>query len=295
MERFFIELVQAGVDKARLDELFPDVLGGLDMDLVRKIKLQDRLVSPAALWNIAPPMMMASNNWVVSGKKTVSRKPVIANDPHLEINRLPNVWYEMALTVGDTYAMGGTMPGAPALLVGRNPHLTWTATYTFMDATDSWIEQCREGKYFRAPDQWVPFSIRKETIRRKKKDPVTVTFYENHHGVLEGDPQEEGYYLATAWAPALSGAETFNNIVQVLDTTSVRQGMDFKPGGNVMEFCAGGHRRKHWLSDDRADAKTAPESAVFVPFPGGRRKMTGRDLKILRICRHLSTRIAGIW
>ena len=227
MERFFIELVQAGVDKARLDELFPDVLGGLDMDLVRKIKLQDRLVSPAALWNIAPPMMMASNNWVVSGEKTVSGKPVIANDPHLEINRLPNVWYEMALTVGDTYAMGGTMPGAPALLVGRNPHLAWTATYTFMDATDSWIEQCREGKYFRAPDQWVPFSIRKETIRRKKKDPVTVTFYENHHGVLEGDPQEEGYYLATAWAPALSGAETFNNIVQVLDATSVRQGMDF--------------------------------------------------------------------
>ncbi len=227
MERLFIEMVQAGVDEARLAELFADILGGLDMDLVKKIRLQERLVDPPSLWNIAPPVMMASNNWAVSGKKTASGKPVIANDPHLEINRLPNVWYEMALNIGGRYAMGGTMPGAPALLVGRTPDLAWTATYTFMDATDSWIEQCRDGKYFREPDLWEDFTRRQEVIRRKKKSPVTVTFYENVHGVLDGDPHTEGYYLSTAWAPARSGAVTFNNILQVLDAKTVRQGMDF--------------------------------------------------------------------
>ncbi len=226
MERFLIELVQAGMDEIRLNELFPDILGGLDIELIKQIKLQERLVPPTSLWNIAVPVMMASNNWAVSGKKTRSGKPVLANDPHLEVNRLPNVWYEMALKIGDTYAIGGTMPGAPALLVGRNPDLAWSATYTFMDGTDSWIEKCKEGKYFREPDKWMKFIERKEIIKRKKKDPVTVTFYENNHGVLEGNPNQEGYYIATAWAPAFSGAVTLNSIVEIIDAKTVSQGMD---------------------------------------------------------------------
>jgi len=226
MERMLIEFVQAGMDEKRLNELFPGILGGLDIDLVKKIELQQRLVAPASLWNVAAPLMMASNNWAVSGKKTASGKPILSNDPHLEVNRLPNVWYEMVLKTKDTYAMGGTMPGAPALLVGRNPDLAWSATYTFMDGTDSWIEKCKDGKYLREPDQWIPFTKREEIIKRKKKDPVKVVFYENNHGVLEGDPNRHGYYLSTAWAPAFSGAVTFDSIIKILDARTVTQGMD---------------------------------------------------------------------
>jgi penicillin G amidase len=269
MERLLIEMVQAGLDETRLKELFPGVLGGLDMDLVKKIKLRDRLVSPASLCNIAPPVMMASNNWAVSGKKTISGKPIIANDPHLEINRLPNVWYEVVLKIRDSYAVGGTMPGAPALLVGRNPDLAWSATYTFMDATDSWVEKCRNGKYFQEPDQWVAFKQRSEIIKRKKKKSATVTFYENPHGVLEGDPYEEGYYMATAWAPAVSGAVTFNNIIQLVDAKTVKQGMDLL-----------GHIETSWnfiLADREGNIgyqmsglmpKRREGISGFVPLPG---------------------------
>ncbi|MCP4690965.1 MAG: penicillin acylase family protein [Desulfobacterales bacterium] len=226
MERLFIELVQAGVDEARLNELFPGILGGLDIDLVKKVDLQERLVSPASLWNTAAPLMMASNNWAVSGKKTASGKPILSNDPHLEVNRLPNIWYEMALKTKDGYAMGGTMPGAPALLIGRNPNLAWSATYTFMDASDSWIEKCKEGMYFREPDEWRPFKERVEIIKRKKKDPVKVVFHENGHGVLEGDPNKEGCYIASAWAPAFSGAVSFDSIIAIFDAKNVAEGMD---------------------------------------------------------------------
>ena len=62
MERLLIELVQAGIDEKRLQELFPGILKELDIDLVKKIKLQERIVSPVSLWNIAAPAMMASNN-----------------------------------------------------------------------------------------------------------------------------------------------------------------------------------------------------------------------------------------
>ena len=226
MERLLIELVQAGIDRQRLDELFPGILGGLDIDLIKKIKLQERIVSPASLWNIAAPVMMASNNWAVSGQKTASGKPILANDPHLEVNRLPNVWYEIVLKTKERYAMGGTMPGVPAILVGRNPDLAWSATYTFMDSTDSWIEQCKNGNYLRQPEKWLKFSERAETIKRKKKDPVSAVFYENDHGVLEGNPYDEGYYIATAWAPSLSGAVTFNNFAKMWDAKDVKEGMD---------------------------------------------------------------------
>jgi penicillin G amidase len=226
MERLLIEFVQAGMDEKKLHELFPGILGGLDMDLVKKIKLQERIVSPASLWNIAAPIMMASNNWAVSGLKTASGKPVLANDPHLEINRLPNVWYEMVIKTKDRYTMGGTMPGVPAILVGRNPDLAWSATYTFMDSTDSWVEQCRSGKFLREPDKWIKLTEREEIIKRKKKEPVKVVFYENMHGVLEGDPQKDGYYITTAWAPSFSGAATYNTFVKIWDAKSVREGMD---------------------------------------------------------------------
>ncbi|MCK5311146.1 MAG: penicillin acylase family protein, partial [Desulfobacteraceae bacterium] len=226
IQRLFIEFVQAGMDEARLNELFPGILGGLDIDLIKKIKLAERLVSPVSLWNIAAPLMMASNNWAVSGKKTASGKPILSNDPHLEVNRLPNVWYEMVLKANDRYAMGGTMPGAPALLVGRNQNLAWSATYTFMDGTDSWIEKCKDGKYLRGPDKWIKFTQREEIIKRKKKDPVKVVFFENDHGVLEGDPYKEDCYISTAWAPAFSGAVTLDSIIKMFDANTVEKGME---------------------------------------------------------------------
>jgi len=177
MERLLIELVQAGIDEERLKELFPGILGGIDIDLIKKIKLQQRIVSPVSLWKIAAPVMMASNNWAVSGWKTASGKPILSNDPHLEVNRLPNVWYEIVLKTEDRYAIGATMPGAPAILIGRNPDLAWSVTYSFMDGIDSWIEYCREGKYWREPDRWIQFAEREEKIKRKKKDPFKVVFF----------------------------------------------------------------------------------------------------------------------
>jgi len=226
MERLFIELVQAGIDKEKLNELFPHILGEADFDLIKKINLQERIVSPTSLWNIAAPLMMASNNWAVSGKKTKSGRPILANDPHLEVNRLPNIWYEIVLKTKDRYAMGGTMPGAPALLVGRNPDLAWSATYTFMDGIDSWIEKCKHGKYLCRRDTWENFTQREEIIKRKKKDPVTIAFYENRHGILEGNPKEDGYYLTTSWAPARSGALTLDSIIKLFDANTVTRGMD---------------------------------------------------------------------
>lgn len=226
IERLLIEMVQADVSLEKLEELFPDLLGGLDIGLLKSLKLEDRIVSNPLLWGLAAPRAMASNNWVVSGSKTASGQAMLANDPHLEVNRLPNVWCEMVLQCGERWMMGGTMPGLPGVLVGRSPDLAWGATYAFVDSVDSWVEKCADGKYFREEnDSWQDFRKREEIILRKKKPSVTHVFYENELGTLEGDPFAQDHCLVTRWAPADTGAASLEGLFELWQAGSVEQGM----------------------------------------------------------------------
>ncbi|MDZ7268160.1 MAG: penicillin acylase family protein [candidate division KSB1 bacterium] len=226
IERLLIEMVQANLSLTQLEELFPGQLNGLEVELIKKVKLGHRLVPAHLVWQSGLPKMMASNNWVIAGRRTASGQPMLANDPHLEANRLPNVWYEMVLKCGTRYALGATMPGLPGILLGRSNDLAWGATYSFMDAIDSWIEHCKEGRYRRNRNDWVAFRQRREVIKRRKKAPVEVIFYENDHGVLDGDPQVEGYYLATRWSGAQTGAQTINHIIAMWSATAVEEGRE---------------------------------------------------------------------
>jgi penicillin amidase len=226
IERLFVELVQAGIGQEKLEALFPGILGGLDIDLLNKVTLNEKIVTPL-LWNKGVPRMMASNNWVIAGTKTASGHAILSNDVHLETNRLPNIWCEILLKADNAVYMGGSMPGMPGILSGRTADVAWGLTYSFIDALDSWMERCKDGQYYREEgEQWLDFQTRKEVIQRKKKDAVEVTFYENEHGVLDGDPRQEGIYLATRWAAAESGATALSGLLRMGQVKTVAEGMD---------------------------------------------------------------------
>jgi len=230
MERLLIEMVQAGVSRAHLEELFPGHLDALDPALINRVTLGERLVPEALRWSNVLPRAVASNNWVIAPQKTAGGHAILANDPHLEVNRLPNVWYEVVVELVDRFCLAATMPGLPVLLLGRTNDLAWGATYSFLDGIDSWIEDCRDGRYRRVEkdrDRWVPFRVRTEVIRRKHKPDVTVTFHENDHGVLDGDPAIPGLYLATRWASgAGTGAASLTGSFGMLTASNVATGME---------------------------------------------------------------------
>jgi penicillin amidase len=273
VERFFIELVQLGVSTEKLSELFPIDAVSLDRALIESIELQERIVPTEVIWNQALPRMMASNNWVVSGDKTSSGKPIMANDPHLEVNRLPNVWCEQSLKWPGHSIVGMGMPGLPGLVIGRTKHLAWGATYTFMDTVDSWVEDCKAGKYRKGEsgvgETWHKFTERKERIKRKKHADDTITFYENHHGVLEGDPNKVGRYLATKWVAADSGASSLMSCFKIAEAKTAEQAMDIL-GGIESAW--------NWVISDVDDniayqmsglmPKRHPEWNGFTPAPG---------------------------
>ncbi len=189
--------------------------------------LVDPIVPEALRWTTALPKSAASNNWAISPKRSALGASLFSSDPHLEVNRLPCVWYEATLNWKKDsepwYAMGATMPGTPALVIGRNPKLAWGVTYAYMDCVDSWVEDCRDAK-FRRGDDWLPFTIRKETIERKGEPPAELVFYENMHGTLRGDPNTPGYYLSTRWSNAVGvGADSLTGFANLLETTDAEQ------------------------------------------------------------------------
>jgi penicillin amidase len=268
IERLFVQMVKNGVPRELLDELFPGITGDYDEELIKKTKFNEKVVPDAVKWNVAATPLMASNSWVLSGKRTPSGSALLANDPHLEINRLPAVWYEVIIQMGEKYAYSATMPGISPLLVTRKNNLSWGATYSFMDATDSWIEQCKDGKYLK-DGEWHAFRERKEVIRRKKGEAVEMTFYENDHGVLDGNPYEEGFYLCTRWSGDRSGAETIKAGFDMWHAGNVKEGMDII-GKLEVSF--------NWtLADDQGNIgyqmsglmpKRRPGVSGFVPLPG---------------------------
>ncbi|WP_422930363.1 penicillin acylase family protein [Singulisphaera sp. PoT] len=228
IERWILECLRSGVGRVQLEELFPGHFEFLDEGLIHQLKLPEAII-PRDLWGQPLlPAAMASNNWVVAGSKTNSGSPFACNDPHLQINRLPAFWYEAVLRWKQDgeprYAVGATLPGTPGVVIGRNRDLAWTVTYGFMDCVDSWVEDCRDGKYRRG-EEWLPFRIRKETVARKRQEPVELTFYENEHGTLEGDPNEPGYYLASRWSCGEeTGASSLEGLLGILTTGTVEEG-----------------------------------------------------------------------
>lgn len=203
MERLIVEMVQAGIERRRLEELFPGHLDGADLTLLQAVRLGERVVPATLQWQGVLPTAVASNNWTVAPQRSATGHALLAGDPHLEVNRLPAVWYESVLELGERFCINASIPGLPVPAVGRTNDLAWAPTYSCMDAVDSWIEDCRDGccrRLVDGQDRWVPLSTRTETIARKGKPAVTVTFHENEHGTLDGDPVENGLRLATRWS-----------------------------------------------------------------------------------------------
>ena len=224
IERLFVQMVQKGVNKEMLNELFPDILGDYDESILKQIKLGEKIVPDAVKWNAGLAPFMASNNWVISGSRTASGDPIFANDPHMEINRLPSIWYEAAVQLNENYTHGATIPGGPSFIIGRSDELAWGITYAFMDASDSWIEKCKDGKYLK-DGVWYNFIERREVIKRKKANPIEITYYENEHGVLDGNPYNEGYYLCSKWSGDKLGASSIKSALKLGSAKSVKEGM----------------------------------------------------------------------
>ena len=148
-----------------------------------------------------------SNNWVVAGGRSVTGKPILANDPHLRLS-VPSVWYLAHLRAPGLNVIGATMPAVPAVVLGRNERLAWGFTNTFGDVQDVFIERLADGDPGRylSPDGPRPFEVRDEVIEVKGSQPVRLEVRETRHGPVISDLMQEQHreqlgavVLSLAW------------------------------------------------------------------------------------------------
>ena len=121
--------------------------------------------------------LQASNNWVVSGKHTVSGKPLLANDPHIPASA-PNVWYQTELIAPGIHVAGVTFPGLPGIVIGHNERIAWGVTNLGPDVQDLYIEKFDKDNptKYETPSGWRDAEIRHEQINVRKNpiDPKSV-------------------------------------------------------------------------------------------------------------------------
>lgn len=140
--------------------------------------------------------LAASNNWVVSGKHTASRKPLLANDPHLAPSA-PSIWYMVHLSAPGVRVAGVTAAGLPGVVIGHNDHIAWGFTNVGPDVQDLYIEKFDPANPLRylTPAGWRDAEVRHEQIKVRKGFTDTATDIVAHdvtvtrHGpiVLEKD------------------------------------------------------------------------------------------------------------
>ena len=153
---------------------------------------------------------VGSNNWVVAGSKTVSGKPLLANDPHLGLG-MPSVWIMNGLhcrTVSDSCpwdVVGVTFPGAPAVVLGHNARIAWGATNVNPDTQDLY-EETRDpsdpaGHYLYKGSTAV-YALRHETIKVAGGADVEFDVRSSIHGPILSDVDKrlkDGPILALKW------------------------------------------------------------------------------------------------
>ncbi|RFZ81101.1 penicillin acylase family protein [Mucilaginibacter terrenus] len=131
---------------------------------------------------------IGSNNWAISGSKTASGYPILANDPHLNLT-FPSIWYQMQLSAPGINVYGATLPGAPGVIIGYNQKISWGVTNVDADILD-WYQlrfkdESRSEYWYN--NKWSKVTHRIEVIKVKGQPDVVDTVRYTHFGPVVYD------------------------------------------------------------------------------------------------------------
>lgn len=180
---------------------------------------------------------LGSNSWVVSGSRTTTGKPILANDPHLGVSQ-PGVWMQMGLHCRQLSSectidsSGFTFSGVPGVIIGHNDRIAWGFTNLNPDVTDLFLEQTEGDDNWIQDGKRLPLQVRTETVRVRGADDFELRIRESEHGPLISDVSGEyatvganartdepgvrgnGYAVALAWT-ALTPSRTADAILGI--------------------------------------------------------------------------------
>ncbi|MBM3570638.1 MAG: penicillin acylase family protein, partial [Alphaproteobacteria bacterium] len=235
------------------------------------------------LWASAPRQpedSIGSNNWVVAGRRSATGKPLLANDPHLGL-AAPSVWYLARLSAPGLDAIGATLPGVPAVILGRNRRVAWGMTNTGPDVQDLYVERVdpADPKRYLTPEGSAPFVSREEVIAIKGQPSETLTVRATRHGPVISDVDArsravagENRVLAMAWTaltdddPSFRAALSLGTAASAADILATQS--DFVAPQQNLVF-ADGEGRIGMIAPGRVPVRGPDNQARdLMPVPG---------------------------
>jgi penicillin amidase len=171
--------------------------------LVASMDRVDRVLGPSG-------SEIGSNNWVISGSRTATGKPYLANDMHLS-EQMPSIWYEIGLHCSPTSSScpydvtGFSFAGVPAVIVGHNDRIAWGFTNVGPDVLDLYIEKINPANpnQYEVNGQWVDMKLVQETIKVAGGQPVQLTVRYTRHGPVVYDNPTDHKNIQDTWGVAL--------------------------------------------------------------------------------------------
>lgn len=161
---------------------------------------------------------IGSNNFALSGTRTASGKPILANDPHLKLT-LPSIWLEMHLVCPGMNVYGVSLPGMPGITLGFNEHISWGQTNVGQDVLDiykiKWVDDSRKQYFLDGKVRDTEVVV--ETIKVKGGSEVLDTVLYTHWGPIKKEGGLQTDY-AQRWvsldAPLPTEIDVYLNINQ---------------------------------------------------------------------------------
>jgi penicillin amidase len=144
-----------------------------------------------------------SNNWVVSGERSVTGRPLLACDPHLSTT-MPGLWYEADLSCDDYRVRGATLPHSPDTVYGQTRYCAWGFTNVMADTQDLFVERLNpdDNRLYEFEGDWRQTEMVREELHvkgRLRPELLDVTI--THHGPIVNDAlgAADEPPLALAW------------------------------------------------------------------------------------------------
>ena len=129
-----------------------------------------------------------SNNWVLSGARTTTGKPLVASDPHVPFGTV-SIWHEIHLRGGSLHVMGVSYAGMPAVMIGRTERVAWGLTNNICSLRDLYREEADPDHpgHYRVNGGSEPVHERREVIQVRGGAPVVRTVRSTRNGPLVDD------------------------------------------------------------------------------------------------------------
>lgn len=179
----------------------------------------------------------ASNAFAAAPDRSAAGAPLLATDPHLKLTA-PSPFYLARLELESGGVIGATVPGIPAVLLGRNEGLAWGLTSSYLDDQDIYIEKLAEDD----PDAYVtpegpkPFRQRDTVVRVAGAEPRTFTLRWTRHGPVIPAPHfgaaavtPRGHVPALSWTALEPGDRTIEAALDIMRAHDIDSAMKVVP------------------------------------------------------------------